>query len=274
MRSEDIFAAARAGDVKTVRACLAAGADPTSLNEYGFTALQCAAMGANQTEAAKILAVLKELLEAGSPLEAAGSDGRTALYLAAEFSPTVDAVQLLLDAGAQADIYDQHGSHIITNAMTPEVQALLSHVTGIPVPSAAAAPPEPIKMKLGEWRAAKRRIDAAFDALSKRGLVALQDAGYTQSDGFSDCAEVFHESGGQDAGLHGFCFYTRQDLNRAKRTGQLTLAFWGAPDGQPKDMERVGELIVEAFRSDGFEVEWDGSGGTRPTVNLRSAEPR
>lgn len=269
VRPEDFFAAARAGEVKAVRAYFDAGADPTSLNEYGFTALQCAAMGANQTGVAKNLAVLEALLEAGSPLEAAGRDGRTALYLAAEFAPSVDAVRLLLDAGAQADVCDRHGNHITTNAMMPEVKALLSRVTGRPAPSSAPPPPEPIKMKPEEWRAAKRRIDAVFDALSEQRLVALQDAGRTQSDGFSDCAEVSRESGGRDAGLHGFCFYTRQDLNRAKRTGQLALAFWGAPGGRPKDMERVGRLIVEVFRGHGFEVDWDGSGGTRPTVYLQ-----
>jgi len=123
-------------------------------------------------------------------------------------------------------------------------------------------------MNAKQWREAKAKIDSVFDRLSECGLVTLQDAGQTQSDGFSDCAEVFRDRGGEDAGLHGFCFYTRQDLNRAKRTSHLTLAFWGAPEGQPEDMEKVGRLIVDAFRGSGFAVDWDGSGGMRPTVYL------
>lgn len=42
----DIFDAARASDVKTVRAHIEKGCDLKAKNEYGFTALHCAAMGA------------------------------------------------------------------------------------------------------------------------------------------------------------------------------------------------------------------------------------
>ena len=268
MDPKKIFEAAREADVQTVRACIEAGADMAAVNKQGFTALQCAAMGSNQTEVEPNLAVLRLLLEAGSPLEYTGTDGRTTLYLAAEFAPTTDAVQLLLDAGANADVSDSHGNHVTVNAMMEEVVELLARVTGKPIPEAPPPEPEPVKMTTAQWRAAKAKIDEVFDALTKAGLVALQDAGQTQSDGFSDCAEVFHERGGEAAGVHGFCFYTRQDLNRAKRTSQLSLAFWGAPKGADADMLRVGELIVEHFRTAGFEVRWNGAASMRPEVDL------
>lgn len=35
------------------------------------------------------------------------------------------------------------------------------------------------------------RLDAAFNAMRARGVIALQNAGYTQSDGFEDCCEVY-----------------------------------------------------------------------------------
>ena len=269
MNRTQIFDAARNGDLETTRACLDAGADPAALSAYGFTALHCAAMGTNTADLNQILSVLRLLIDAGSPLECLGGGGRTPLYLAAEFSPSIEPVQLLLDAGANPNTRDEYGNHIVTNAMTPEVQELLSRVTGEPVPEPPPAEPKPTKMTARQWREAKRQIDSVFDYLSEAGLVALQDAGYTQEDGFSDCAQVFHDGGGEEAGLHGFCFYTRQDLDRAKRTSQLTLAFWGAPEGQPKDMERVGNLIVDAFRANGFSVDWDGSGDMRPTVYLQ-----
>lgn len=266
MNASSIFVAAREGDVEQVRACLAAGADPAAVNDYGFTALQSAAMGANDTDIAQNLAVLALLIEAGSPLEFK-REGRTALYLAAEFAPSTDAVQLLIDAGAHADIRDDHGNHITVNAMMPEVQQLLSTLTGVallePQPE-----PEPVKLSAAQWRAAQRKLDALFTALTQAGLVALQDAGTTQSDGFADCSEHFHERGGAAAGLHGFCFYTRQDRNRAKREGRLDLAFWGAPEGADPDMLRVGELIVRAAESAGLSVTWNGSSAVRPTLVL------
>ncbi len=269
MKRTNIFDAARAGDVEVVQACIDAGVDLAAVNENGFTALQYAAMGANTADVTDIVAILRLLLEAGSPLEYVGGDRRTALYLAAEFSSTVHPVQLLLEAGAKADIYDAHGNHIVVNAMLPEVQMLLSKITGKTF-STPEPQPKPVKLNAAEWREVKVRIDAVFDVLTKSGLIVLQDAGVTQSDGFSDCAEVFHERGGERAGFHGFCFYTRQDLNRAKRTSQLALAFWGAPEGAPKDMQRVGNLIVEACRNRGFIVDWNGSGSMRPTVFLQA----
>ncbi|MDP9991554.1 bifunctional non-homologous end joining protein LigD [Variovorax boronicumulans] len=271
MDPKKIFEAAREADVQTVRACIEAGADMAAVNKQGFTALQCAAMGSNQTEVEPNLAVLRLLLEAGSPLEYIGTDGRTALYLAAEFAPTTDAVQLLLDAGANADVSDSHGNHVTVNAMMEEVVELLARVTGKPIPEPPPPEPDPVKMTTAQWRAAKARIDEVFNALTKAGLVTLQDAGQTQSDGFSDCSEAFRERGGKAAGVHGFCFYTRQDLNRAKSTSQLSLAFWGAPKGADADMQRVGELIVEHFRKAGFEVRWNGAAAMRPEVDLRQA---
>ncbi|MBW8807264.1 MAG: ankyrin repeat domain-containing protein [Lysobacter sp.] len=270
MSRDKIFDAAREGDIETTRACLDAGADPAALNAYGFTALQTAAMGANTTPVERNLAVLRLLLDAGSPLEYAGQGGRTALYLAAEFAPTTDAVQLLIDAGAQADISDGHGNHILVNAMMEDVIELLSRVTGKPIPEPPPPPPEPVKMTQAQWRAARLRIDAVFAALRPAGVVALHDAGYTQSDGFSDAGEAFLDGGGEAAGLHGVCFYTRQDLNAAKRASRLSLAFWGAPEGADADMLRVGRLVVEAFRDAGFQVQWDETAARRPELDLRT----
>ncbi|RZL63503.1 MAG: ankyrin repeat domain-containing protein [Variovorax sp.] len=270
MAKKTIFEAARAGDTAAVQAFLAAGADVAALDAHGFTALQSAAMGANSAPEADILAVMQWLVEAGSPLEFKGADGRTALYLAAEFAHTAAPVQLLIDAGANADISDAHGNHVIVNAMMEEVQELISRVTGRPMPEEDEPEPEPEKMSAPQWRAARLKIDAAFAALTGAGLVALHDAGTTQSDGFSDCSEVFQERGGEKAGLHGFCFYTRQDLNRAKRTSQLSLAFWGAPQGGAADMLRVGRLITGAIEAVGLPMRWNESAATRIEVDLRA----
>lgn len=242
-----------------------------SVEEHGFTALHLAAMGTNSVEEARSLEVMKCLLEAGADLEAEG-DGRTPLYFAAEFSPTLGPVQLLLDAGAKADVSDRHGNHITVNAMTPEVQELLARVTGVEIFGSAhgddsleSAPAVPVKA--AEWRALKKRIDAVFGELTAQGLVCLQDAGTTQEEGFSECAEELQRRTGRESIL-GFCFYTRQDLKRAKRDRLLPLAIWGSPDGEDPATRLVGQRTTDAFTQADFEVEWDGTASSRPILRL------
>ena len=162
----DIFNAAEDGDAAAVAAALAAGADPGAIGPDGFTALQLAAMASNGMDVARNVAVLRLLVDAGSPLEATGADGRTALFFAAEFAPATDAVTLLLDAGAGADVHDRHGNSIVDNAMMESVQALLSARTGRQ-PRPPVEEPDPVKMTAAQWRAAKARIDGVFRALER-----------------------------------------------------------------------------------------------------------
>ena len=42
------------------------------------------------------------------------------------------------------------------------------------------------------------RLEAAFAALNSRGLVSLENAGYTQSDGYSDVCDLHHEHPNKD----------------------------------------------------------------------------
>jgi len=87
----------------------------------------------------------------------------------------------------------------------------------------------------------------------------LQNAGYTQSDGFDDFREAYcNLSDGAD--IIGYCFYHGQDLERAVAGGGLYLAFGpvNASDEQTKGPE-VGRIIVEELRRAGFDVAWDGT---------------
>lgn len=265
---ETIFDAARACDVESARRFVDEGARLDALDPHGFTALHCAAMGSNVARPEDALATIRLLVEAGAPLEHPGRDGRTPFYMTAEFSPEVAPLAYLAEAGAKVDV-EANGVHVIENAMMEEAQDFISRLTGRPIPAEPEPEPEPVRMPTAAWRAAKAKLDAVFATLEQAGLVVLQDAGTTQSDGFSDCVEVWHERGGREAGPHGFCFYTRQDLQRAKNTGGLSLAFWGAPDGADPDMERVGRLVVSTFEAAGVPVRWNGSPGTRPDLDLR-----
>ncbi len=214
------------------------------------------------------LATLRLLIDAGSPLEHVGAGGRTALYLAAEFSPdSPEAVQLLIDAGARPDVCDGHGNHIVENAWSAQVKALLSALTGHAIPPVVVRKPDR-KMSAAAWKLARTKIDAAFAVLESAGIVTTGGCGDTRDDAADDTNELFWQRGGTDAGLKGFCFYSGDDMKRAKRTSDLSIGFWGPPDSAA--MEQIGQAIVDAFASVGLPAEWDGTERMRPSIDLRS----
>lgn len=266
-------------DVAAVRALLEAGVDPASIDDQRRTALHHAALGTrgNRAKTKRSLAVMELLLEAKCPLEAKDSGGATPLFVAATFASSVAPLQLLLDKGARADVSDAHGNHILENANSPHIQRFLSRVIGKPVPIPSPDPIDALQsvpLSASQWRTAKRRIEVVFNALASEGLVALHNAGDMQADGFADCSEIYRDRGGRRAGLHGFCWYSAQDVATAKWSSRLCLCFWGAPRGAEKDMVRVGSIIVDTFRAHGYLVVWDGSGGRRPVVYLQPTQAR
>lgn len=103
------------------------------------------------------------------------------------------------------------------------------------------------------------RLDAAFEALAQRGVIALHNAGYTQSDGYSNVREAYGDAPDR-ARIVGYCFYHGQDLARAVEGGGLFLAF-GPMDARTEDTEgpRVGRLVIEALQHAGLQVQWDGT---------------
>lgn len=103
------------------------------------------------------------------------------------------------------------------------------------------------------------RLDAVFDALPGQGIIALQNAGYTQSDGYDDIREA-HRSHPQPRSVVGYCFYHGQDLERAVRGGGLYLAFGPIdPAREQTDGVQVGTAIVGLLQAQGFDAEWNGS---------------
>jgi hypothetical protein len=103
------------------------------------------------------------------------------------------------------------------------------------------------------------KLDAVFRALNERGLIALQNAGYTQSDGYDDMRAAY-QSHPDKRQITGYCFYHGQDLARAIDGGGLYLAF-GPIDSRKEETEgpAVGSLIVEELKRAGLEVDWNGS---------------
>lgn len=109
------------------------------------------------------------------------------------------------------------------------------------------------------------RLDAVFAALRQRGIVALQNAGITQSDGYSDCSEEFASlSAQQRSRVIGYCFYHWQDVEHAVEGRGLFLAFGPVDPKQEKTHgPAVGRVVVEELQKAGFATAWDGTFGAR-----------
>jgi hypothetical protein len=106
------------------------------------------------------------------------------------------------------------------------------------------------------------RLDELFEALNAEGIIALQNAGYTQSDGIDDVTEAYEDAGGKASSVTGYCFYHGQDLERVLEGGDLWLTF-GDIGGDDEKGVRVGERIKAAAASKRFKVNWNGSIKTR-----------
>jgi len=101
------------------------------------------------------------------------------------------------------------------------------------------------------------RIDAAFAKLRARGVVALQDAGYTMSDGWEDV----HEARGEVDDAWGAVFFHRQDVERGVRGEGLMLAygaFVGGDEHEPESL-RLAREVCEVLGAEGVPCEWNGS---------------
>ncbi|HKS57791.1 MAG TPA: hypothetical protein VJS12_21010 [Steroidobacteraceae bacterium] len=110
------------------------------------------------------------------------------------------------------------------------------------------------------------KLDAVFARLNERNIIALQNAGYTQSDGHEDVFEAY-ERHPQKARIAGYCFYHGQDLARAVDGDGLYLAF-GPIDPRREESEgpAIGAAIVEELKRAGFEVDWNGTFAKRICV--------
>lgn len=109
------------------------------------------------------------------------------------------------------------------------------------------------------------RLDRVFEALNAQGICALQNAGYTQSDGFSDVSEVIHEEGREN--YRGYCFYHGQDLERAINGHGLLLAFGDLDQSETRSIA-IARAIVEALAKERFVTKWDGT--TKQRIDIRN----
>ncbi len=100
------------------------------------------------------------------------------------------------------------------------------------------------------------RISAAFAELRGRGVVAVEHAGYTMSEGWGIVAEMSEG----EPGTHGAVFFHEQDLERGVRGEGLMLAFGSFDDGQ-SHADKSHALAVDicrTLRRHGVACGWSG----------------
>ena len=125
-----------------------------------------------------------------------------------------------------------------------------------------------IDEEFAKWESEKRtwpsvtdcdRLDQAFAAMNERGVVALQNAGYTQSDGYEDFCQAYEDHPDKSSVI-GYCFYHGQDLERAVAGGGLLLAF-GPVDPKQEGTQgpEIGRIVREELERAGLKVQWDGT---------------
>jgi hypothetical protein len=132
-----------------------------------------------------------------------------------------------------------------------------------------------IDSELAKWEEEKKswpkvtdcdRLDAAFTIINKRGVIAMHNAGYTQSDGYDDFREAYALHPNKSSIL-GYCYYHGQDVERAVRGSGLYFAFGPVDPNEEEAMgPQVGKIIREELERTGLKVDWDGTFAKRMSV--------
>ena len=102
-------------------------------------------------------------------------------------------------------------------------------------------------------------IDQAFEELNERGIVALQNVGYTMSDGWGDAHEAASELPEKPRGA---VFYHGQDLESGIQGEGLMLAFGAFEDDETKSEAAstvIAREVCDTLATHGVKVKWGGS---------------
>jgi predicted DNA-binding WGR domain protein len=110
----------------------------------------------------------------------------------------------------------------------------------------------------------RARLRAAFAALNAMRIVAIENCGYTQSDGWDDVNEVAGRLADAGKRQRAGVFYHGQDAARGRRGEGLFLTFGSyAKRNADADSVAVGHIIVDVLKAHGFHPKWDGTLATR-----------
>lgn len=119
------------------------------------------------------------------------------------------------------------------------------------------------------------RLDQVFEELNRSNIIALQNVGYTKSDGIEDILQVYQKRGGKSSLIEGYCFYHGQDLDRAVDSQGLMLTFGDIHGTDVKGLE-IGAKIVTVLKHHGFDPKWPRTINKRieiPDINWLRRSP-
>ena len=103
------------------------------------------------------------------------------------------------------------------------------------------------------------RIDRAFEELNRSGIIALQGAGYTMSEGWDEANDI---ASSLPSPPRGAVFYHWQDLERAVAGDGLWLAYGAYTDDEIAQDElslAIGREALEALNRAEVPAIWDGT---------------
>ncbi len=103
------------------------------------------------------------------------------------------------------------------------------------------------------------KLIIAFDELCSKNIIALHNAGFTNSDGEYEVVEVERSLRAHKITSEGYCFYHEQDLSRAimPDNPSLYLSFQKVDNSDEGVTLNIGRKVTDVLRKNGFEVVWN-----------------
>jgi len=112
------------------------------------------------------------------------------------------------------------------------------------------------------------RLDRAFEALEREGILARQHWACCQSCGHCDMQEEGAAQRQAGREVLGYAFFHAQDTESAAGGGGLFLAFSAAEEKGEGEIG-IGHRVVRALEREGLQVEWDGTTERRIYVRMQ-----
>jgi len=109
------------------------------------------------------------------------------------------------------------------------------------------------------------RLHDVFESFWEEGIIALEAPGNTQDEGLEDVSYFYHEAGGEQSGIVGYCYYVANDIPLVLAEGILRLTYGDIRGDDAKGVE-IGRRVRTALQAAGFTVEWDESIQTRLAI--------
>lgn len=110
------------------------------------------------------------------------------------------------------------------------------------------------------------KLENAFDSLVKEDIVAVHNCGYDIEEGVADAFELQVHLMNNKFNPIGFCFYTFEDVEEAIWDEKLKITFGDFENNEKKAL-KIGEIVAENLKSEGFSILWDETINNQIEIN-------